>query len=31
MIFKEGHIYHIFNQGNNKEQVFFTREIAMID
>ena len=26
MIFKEGHIYHIFNQGNNKEQVFFTRE-----
>lgn len=24
MIFIEGHIYHIYNQGNNKGQVFFT-------
>jgi len=26
MIFNEGHMYHIYNQGNNRGQVFFIRE-----
>jgi putative transposase len=26
MIFKEGLIYHIYNQGNNRGRIFFTRE-----
>ncbi|HOV11622.1 MAG TPA: hypothetical protein PLT47_06660 [Bacteroidales bacterium] len=26
MIFEHGHIYHIYNQGNNRQQVFFIRE-----
>jgi putative transposase len=26
MIFKEAHIYHIYNQGNNKGRIFFERE-----
>jgi len=26
MIFEEGYIYHIYNQGNNKQRVFFNRD-----
>ena len=26
MIFEEGYIYHIYNQGNNKQKVFFSRD-----
>jgi putative transposase len=26
MQFEEGHIYHIYNQGNNRQKVFFDRE-----
>ena len=26
MQFEQGHIYHIYNQGNNKQQIFFKRE-----
>lgn len=26
MQFEEGHIYHIYNQGNNRQKIFFDRE-----
>ncbi len=26
MIFEEGYIYHIYNQGNNKQKIFFNKE-----
>ena len=26
MQFQDGHIYHVFNQGNNHQKVFFNRE-----
>ena len=26
MIFEEGYIYHIYNQGNNRQRVFFSKE-----
>jgi len=26
MIFERGHIYHIFNQGSNRQQIFFKQE-----
>jgi len=26
MVLKEGNIYHVFNQGNNRENIFFSRE-----
>jgi len=26
MIFEEGHLYHIYNQGNNHGRIFFSRE-----
>jgi putative transposase len=26
MVFEAGHIYHIFNQGNNRQQIFFSDE-----
>lgn len=26
MQFEKGHIYHIYNQGNNRQQIFFSRE-----
>lgn len=26
MVFEEGHLYHLFNQGNNREQIFYSRE-----
>ncbi|MFP4555375.1 MAG: transposase [Bacteroidales bacterium] len=26
MFFEEGHLYHIYNQGNNRQRIFFTRE-----
>lgn len=26
MLFEEGHIYHVYNQGNNRQQIFFERE-----
>jgi len=26
MQFESGHIYHIFNQGNNRQMIFFDRE-----
>ena len=26
MIFEQGHLYHIFNQGNNRQPIFFSRE-----
>lgn len=26
MVFEEGHIYHVYNQGNNRQQIFFERE-----
>ena len=26
MIFEKGHLYHIFNQGNNKQKIFYTRD-----
>jgi putative transposase len=25
MIFEQGHLYHIYNQGNNQQKIFFTR------
>lgn len=25
MQFETGHIYHIFNQGNNRQKIFFNR------
>ncbi|MDK2978647.1 MAG: REP-associated tyrosine transposase [Bacteroidales bacterium] len=26
MKFEKGYIYHIYNQGNNREKIFFNRE-----
>jgi putative transposase len=26
MIFEQGHLYHIYNQGNNRQRIFFNRE-----
>jgi len=26
MNFEEGHLFHLFNQGNNREQIFYSRE-----
>ncbi|MFC0877263.1 transposase [Saccharicrinis sp. FJH2] len=26
MYFEKGHLYHVFNQGNNKQQIFFNSE-----
>lgn len=26
MQFEQGHLYHIYNQGNNRQQIFFERE-----
>ncbi|HZJ73208.1 MAG TPA: hypothetical protein VFC87_00260 [Perlabentimonas sp.] len=26
MIFEKGHLYHIYNQGNNRQRIFFSRE-----
>jgi len=26
MIFEEKHLYHIYNQGNNRQRIFFTRD-----
>ena len=26
MIFEPGHLYHIYNQGNNRQRIFFSRE-----
>ena len=26
MIFEKGHLYHIYNQGNNKQNIFYNRE-----
>jgi len=26
MQFEEGYIYHIYNQGNNRQKIFFNRE-----
>jgi len=26
MFFEEGNLYHIFNQGNNREKIFFSRD-----
>jgi len=26
MIFEQGHLYHIYNQGNNRQRIFFSRE-----
>jgi len=26
MLFESGHIYHIYNQGNNRQRIFFKRE-----
>ena len=26
MIFETEHLYHIYNQGNNKQKIFFSRE-----
>jgi putative transposase len=26
MIFEQGHLYHIYNQGNNRQRIFFCRE-----
>ncbi len=26
MVFESGHIYHIYNQGNNRQKIFFTRD-----
>lgn len=26
MIFEKGHLYHIYNQGNNRQRIFFRRE-----
>jgi putative transposase len=26
MLFEEGHLYHIYNQGNNRQKIFFSRE-----
>jgi putative transposase len=26
MLFEEGYIYHIYNQGNNRQKIFFNRE-----
>lgn len=26
MIFEQGHLYHIYNQGNNRQLIFFSRE-----
>lgn len=26
MIFDQGHLYHIYNQGNNRQRIFFSRE-----
>lgn len=26
MIFEQGHLYHIYNQGNNRQRIFFGRE-----
>lgn len=26
MQFEDGHIYHIYNQGNNRQKIFFDRE-----
>lgn len=29
MIFEQGHLYHIYNQGNNRQHIFFSRENYM--
>ena len=29
MIFEKGHLYHIFNQGNNKQKIFYSRDNYM--
>jgi len=26
MVFETGHLYHIYNQGNNRQKIFFSRE-----
>jgi len=26
MIFEQGHLYHIYKQGNNRQHIFFSRE-----
>ena len=26
MVFESGHLYHIYNQGNNRQKIFFSRE-----
>jgi putative transposase len=26
MVFEKGHLYHIYNQGNNRQRIFFTRD-----
>ena len=26
MVFEQGHLYHLFNQGNNREEIFFSRD-----
>ena len=26
MVFEAGHLYHLYNQGNNRQKIFFTRE-----
>ena len=26
MLIEKGHIYHIYNQGNNRQKIFFNRE-----
>jgi len=26
MQFEKGHLYHIYNQGNNRQKIFFNRE-----
>lgn len=26
MVFEQGHLYHIYNRGNNSQRIFFNRE-----
>ncbi|MFA5647265.1 MAG: hypothetical protein WC951_03050 [Bacteroidales bacterium] len=26
MIFEKSHLYHVYNQGNNRQRIFFSRE-----
>jgi len=28
MIIEQGHLYHIYNQGNNRQHIFFERDIT---